>query len=256
MENEVDAEDLTAAVDRSFARNVKRMRERVGWSQLELAQRLSEIGVPGFHQTTVARIESGQRALRASEAIAVARLLECRVEDLAESSNMAELRESRQYLNDRIKQLRDAAQELTHARMLTAMQLDRKYPYSKSGDLDEYRRTILANDVDDFLFGYVEETLLDNSDPVDIVEENVRVQHEEWRTGLTPWVMSRMLLLAESMMTVGWRGLVVNEKFESSDDDFERDVLVHFGEIDGEHREGADWLGLVVNDKTDTKQRF
>lgn len=53
--------------DITFAANVKKLRERRGWSMNDLAQRLREEGLENFHPTTVSRIESGQRAVRVGE---------------------------------------------------------------------------------------------------------------------------------------------------------------------------------------------
>jgi transcriptional regulator with XRE-family HTH domain len=42
-------------------------RERLGWSQADLAKRLSDTGVPGVYPTTIAKIEAGDRAVRVDE---------------------------------------------------------------------------------------------------------------------------------------------------------------------------------------------
>lgn len=52
----------------NFAANVKRLREDRGWSQGEMAQRLEEHGLAGFHQTTISRIEKRERSIRLGEA--------------------------------------------------------------------------------------------------------------------------------------------------------------------------------------------
>lgn len=62
--------------DAIFAENVKKIRERRGWSRNELAQRLRDEGLPHFHPTTVSRVESGSRAVRVGELAAFEAALE------------------------------------------------------------------------------------------------------------------------------------------------------------------------------------
>ncbi|WP_324650984.1 helix-turn-helix transcriptional regulator [Georgenia sp. H159] len=71
------AEDLEFAEsdDERFAANVRRLRERQGWSQAELAKRLREAGYDQFHATTISRIENGERGVRLSEARAISVIL-------------------------------------------------------------------------------------------------------------------------------------------------------------------------------------
>lgn len=61
--------------DDRFAQSVKRLREEKGWSQGELAKRMSKAGFDGFHQTTISRIEKGDRPVRIGEARGLARVL-------------------------------------------------------------------------------------------------------------------------------------------------------------------------------------
>ena len=62
---------------RTFRENLRHHREQHGWSQGELARRLRDAGWSALgHQTTVNRLESGQRAPRLDEALAIARALE------------------------------------------------------------------------------------------------------------------------------------------------------------------------------------
>ncbi|MCA4132957.1 helix-turn-helix transcriptional regulator [Arthrobacter sp. M4] len=58
-----------------FRANMKMHRERLGWSQGELSRRLIESGWGIFHQTTVSRIESGERPVKLGEARAIAAML-------------------------------------------------------------------------------------------------------------------------------------------------------------------------------------
>lgn len=55
-----------------FVENMQRLREQNGWSQGELARRVTELGFTGFHQTTISRIEKAERPVRLSEARGIA----------------------------------------------------------------------------------------------------------------------------------------------------------------------------------------
>lgn len=50
---------------------IRKKREELGWSQQELAEALKDAGV-SWHQTTVAKVERGERPLKMTEAVAVA----------------------------------------------------------------------------------------------------------------------------------------------------------------------------------------
>lgn len=67
------------AEEAQFVENVQRLREAKGWSQGELARRMATAGWDGFHQTTISRIEKGQRPVRLAEARALAQVLESQV---------------------------------------------------------------------------------------------------------------------------------------------------------------------------------
>src|SRR3954452_15593861 len=61
--------------EEAFLQNMVRARIRLSWSQNELARRLKDGAGLGFHQQTVQRIEAGQRPLRLSEALLIAKVL-------------------------------------------------------------------------------------------------------------------------------------------------------------------------------------
>lgn len=71
-----------------FAANLKRMRESHGWNQSELARRLTDAGLEGFHQTTVSRIEKGDRPVRLGEATVIAQALRVPVESMTGSGDV------------------------------------------------------------------------------------------------------------------------------------------------------------------------
>lgn len=58
-----------------FRQRMKSLREFRKWSQGELSRRLIESGWPIFHQTTISRIEAGDRPVKLGEARAIAAIL-------------------------------------------------------------------------------------------------------------------------------------------------------------------------------------
>lgn len=69
-----DTPPAGADIDRNVATNLRQFREERGMSQDELAQRMSERGF-GFTQATIWKIESGQRPVKISEAVALGKAL-------------------------------------------------------------------------------------------------------------------------------------------------------------------------------------
>lgn len=65
--------------DRRFAESMKTLREGKGWSQGEFAKRLKAAGLETFHQTTVSRVEKGERPVRIGEARIIAQALDTMV---------------------------------------------------------------------------------------------------------------------------------------------------------------------------------
>lgn len=79
MSESVEAWAAPRSDDEHFAMNVRRLRESLGWSQGELAKRMRDAGWDAFHQTTVSRIEKGERPVKIGEGRALARVLGSRV---------------------------------------------------------------------------------------------------------------------------------------------------------------------------------
>ncbi|WP_369045161.1 helix-turn-helix domain-containing protein [Sinomonas sp. P10A9] len=77
--------------DTTLGQNLRRFREALGMSQTELADALTQAGVPGMHKTTIAKVEAGTRTLKFSEGLAAARALRIRAEELAVDDPEAEL---------------------------------------------------------------------------------------------------------------------------------------------------------------------
>ncbi|WP_027505968.1 helix-turn-helix transcriptional regulator [Rhodococcus sp. UNC23MFCrub1.1] len=66
--------DTTGELDGRFAENVRRLREGNGWSKAEFVRILNDAGWTQAHQTTLTRLESGQRAPRLGEANLIAKV--------------------------------------------------------------------------------------------------------------------------------------------------------------------------------------
>lgn len=65
-------------LERFFASNLRTFRELRGFSQTALAQAMTDRGYP-YRQQTVARIESGSRAIRLGEAVALTEILDTHI---------------------------------------------------------------------------------------------------------------------------------------------------------------------------------
>jgi transcriptional regulator with XRE-family HTH domain len=102
--------------DATFGARLRRERERQQVSQASLADSLTYHGVP-WHQTTVAKVEAGERPIRLAEATALARLLGIPLATLAIGHDdergtwrlrraIAELERVRRRVDEQIGQLR------------------------------------------------------------------------------------------------------------------------------------------------------
>lgn len=72
--------------DETFRRRFKETRERVGLSQVEVAQAMQEAGFD-FHQQTVYKVETGQRRITIGEAVELSRIVRASVEKLLARSD-------------------------------------------------------------------------------------------------------------------------------------------------------------------------
>lgn len=105
-----------------FQKNVKTLRERRGWSQTELAKRLSSQGLP-FHQQQVQRIETGARPVRLNEAMLLAKTFGVSWDDMTQPADARSLRNALLYARSRASEvagrvaedLSAANQQLEHA---------------------------------------------------------------------------------------------------------------------------------------------
>ncbi|TFE78222.1 XRE family transcriptional regulator [Micrococcus aloeverae] len=71
-----------AETEARFVAAMKRLREESEWSQGEMARRMTELGWKGFHQTTISRIEKGERPVRLGEAQGIAAALNVTVDQM------------------------------------------------------------------------------------------------------------------------------------------------------------------------------
>jgi transcriptional regulator with XRE-family HTH domain len=71
-----------SGVEVRFRERVKLERDRREWSQADLSKLLQRKGLEHIYPTTVAKIESGERAVRIDEATAIAELFEVSVDAL------------------------------------------------------------------------------------------------------------------------------------------------------------------------------
>lgn len=72
--------EQASAEEHNFIESMKALREKRGWSQTEFARRMVEAGWDNYTQMTVSRTEKHDRPLRLSEARAISRLLDSRLE--------------------------------------------------------------------------------------------------------------------------------------------------------------------------------
>ena len=119
-----EPKNLTDGLEDNLRKNMKAQREALGLTQSELAQRVTDAGLKGFHQTTIARIEKGERPLKAVEAITVARVLQTSVEFLVEGPTSAFLRSLAVSLDEKARQISLDIGSLTGARLELARALD------------------------------------------------------------------------------------------------------------------------------------
>lgn len=226
--------DFTANVDESVSRNLKLARERAGFSQAELARLMTEAGVPGMHQTTIARIESNQRTLRLAEALVMARILEYRVEDLVESDDSAELRTEYDSLTRAVAAFRSAGEDLLWTKQRIAIQLDLRFPYESTGvpDLSDYVK------VNPMRYEILDELLSTNSNLAWLVDDLYRGIHDRLSSyPHGPFAPSRVMELMDEAIEYSLT-LRFHDRTDSPDEEFEAKVLSQFegGESVGEHQ--------------------
>lgn len=92
----------TGDVEMAAGRRLRELRESAGWSQEDMAARMTAHGCP-WHQSTVFKIEHGMRVIRAGELPAVAEIFSVQVADMLGADGPA-LAESRALLERTIRE--------------------------------------------------------------------------------------------------------------------------------------------------------
>lgn len=82
MSEEIEHPTHEEIEERRFIASVKRNREALEWSQGKLAREMSALGWESFHQTTIRRIEDGERPVRLGEARALAKIFNTTVSQM------------------------------------------------------------------------------------------------------------------------------------------------------------------------------
>ena len=77
----VDCYGKSEVDGRLFSKRLRAEREQRGWSQADMAERLSDKDIP-MHWTTIAKIEAGDRSVRIAEAVGIADLFEVSLDAL------------------------------------------------------------------------------------------------------------------------------------------------------------------------------
>jgi transcriptional regulator with XRE-family HTH domain len=88
---------------------IRQLRERAGWSQADLAERLKAVGFE-FHQTTVAKMEAGKRPIRVAEVFALGVVFRMPMTALMHLPLKADL-PSLSELDRQLKEIEDSQQE-------------------------------------------------------------------------------------------------------------------------------------------------
>ena len=102
--------DLFESHERIIGAKVRQLRMERGWSQLDLAQRLDDLGWP-LHQTNISKLEAGRRPIRVAEVDALATAFGIPALALwylpvaGEPWSIAEMRSQLQRVDDRIAEL-------------------------------------------------------------------------------------------------------------------------------------------------------
>lgn len=210
--------DLIADIDANIGANMKAQRERMGLSQADVAELAKKAGVRGIHQTTIARIEKGERALRAAEAVALSRILDISLEYLAEGGTAARARGMQRELYEMNSQLTGLLHQITQRRIEVARFLDEIAPTGEDGvELFDFIGQQLKTNVEPRILDSLDEGLL-NSDPEDCLS---------WvYVGFT-YRRKKMLEEGGNLPEPGYREASIYEAMETYRDD------------DGEHQAEA-----------------
>lgn len=107
--------DARAVVERYFGASVRTARESRNWSQEKLAKELRDKYGLVLHQTALARLENGQRAIRLSEAMILASVLDIDIKQ-ATTAPFIDSEDEYQKSLDFLKELESAEAAATERR--------------------------------------------------------------------------------------------------------------------------------------------
>jgi len=119
--------------DARFAENLKRIRESQGMTKADLVRTLREAGWDSVHQTTVTRIENGERPVRLGESRVIARALKTSLERLVREPSEARVEDR---IEEDIRSLKEAFNGIvdgTESLLQFSEQLGREVNMAKSG---------------------------------------------------------------------------------------------------------------------------
>jgi len=130
----VEAEFVMAS--RWFGENLKYVRERQSESQTGLATKMANLGFP-FHQTTVSRIEVGERPVQLGEALALAKIIGIDVRLMIRRPSGVRLArlltEATRRVSDDLSQIESYAMDA----ILAKIDLDGRLAAARDADLDD-----------------------------------------------------------------------------------------------------------------------
>lgn len=99
-----------------FSKRVRELRKSQGWTQSDLAKRMTAAGYP-MHLTTIAKLEAATRPTPVEEAYALAAIFELPVTELltsADDSDRVTLEEVMQHFEELVKQTAEVNIRLRH----------------------------------------------------------------------------------------------------------------------------------------------
>lgn len=118
-----------ATMDERVGNQIRRLRDAADLSKTQLAARLTEAGLAQMHPTTISRIESGERAIRLSEAVTIASVLGTDVQSLLDYGGVDSLvKQARADINQNAKGLiglREAVRGLLNRRAMLQYDIER-----------------------------------------------------------------------------------------------------------------------------------
>lgn len=135
-----------------FIDNMKTLRERKGWSQGELARNVAALGWDAFHQTTISRIEKGERPVRLAEARGIAAALDSSVAQMTSppsglAAQIYELQRLSQDMATAAGDLHKAAEKYNKVRSKAQLQLDFAAMRVESGKVVSSLKSTLDDEI-------------------------------------------------------------------------------------------------------------